>query len=280
MSDKDKIEMFNGALIQHGTLSDRIYLMKIKDAEPVELVHEMRKLAEKKHYSKIFVKVPARRAETFYNVGYEKEAHIPGFYNGDEDAVFLALYFSRLRKIEPEKKTLDGNLKIARQKAADNKKVSLPEGAIIRECTPGDAERMAVVYKEVFPSYPFPIDDPVYLVKTMAENIVYFGVEFGGELISLASSEMDVESSNVEFTDFATLPAHRGSGLALNLLETMEEAMKARGIKTGYTIARSMSTGMNVTFARAGYLYTGRLINNTNISGQIESMNIWYKPLG
>jgi hypothetical protein len=37
---------------------------------------------------------------------------------------------------------------------------------------------------------------------------------------------------------------------------------------------------MNITFARAGYRYAGTLVNNTQICGQLESMNVWYKPLG
>jgi hypothetical protein len=36
---------------------------------------------------------------------------------------------------------------------------------------------------------------------------------------------------------------------------------------------------MNVTFARCGYRFAGTLINNTQISGRIESMNVWYKGL-
>jgi len=36
---------------------------------------------------------------------------------------------------------------------------------------------------------------------------------------------------------------------------------------------------MNITFARNNYSFAGTLINNTNISGQIESMNVWYKAL-
>ncbi len=80
-------------------------------------------------------------------------------------------------------------------------------------------------------------------------------------------------------TDFATLPKWRGKGFAQCLLLHMEKTMKRRGIKTAYTIARAMSAGMNVTFSRAGYRFGGRLKNNTNISGNIESMNVWYKQL-
>ncbi|MFH1725408.1 MAG: putative beta-lysine N-acetyltransferase, partial [Elusimicrobiota bacterium] len=45
------------------------------------------------------------------------------------------------------------------------------------------------------------------------------------------------------------------------------------------TIARAVSFGMNIAFARVGYSFGGTLWNNTNISGNIESMNIWHKRL-
>jgi hypothetical protein len=36
---------------------------------------------------------------------------------------------------------------------------------------------------------------------------------------------------------------------------------------------------MNAVFRNKRYLYAGLLKNNTQISGQIESMAVWYKPL-
>ena len=56
--------------------------------------------------------------------------------------------------------------------------------------------------------------------------------------------------------------------------------MRQKNMRTAYTIARAISPGMNITFAKAGYKFSGTLINNTNISGGIESMNVWYKSLG
>ena len=47
-----------------------------------------------------------------------------------------------------------------------------------------------------------------------------------------------------------------------------------RGIKTVYTIARAVSYGMNITFAKQGYVYGGAPFQNTHISGSIENMNI------
>ena len=98
-------------------------------------------------------------------------------------------------------------------------------------------------------------------------------------MVAASSSEMDVDGRNTEMTDFATLPEARGQGLAQHLLQIMERAMRKTGIQTAYTIARALSPGMNITFAKAGYRFGGTLINNTQISGQIESMNVWYKAL-
>ncbi|MEZ4485255.1 MAG: hypothetical protein R2864_11955 [Syntrophotaleaceae bacterium] len=36
---------------------------------------------------------------------------------------------------------------------------------------------------------------------------------------------------------------------------------------------------MNITFAKHGYSYGGTLTNNTQISGDLESMVVWYKRI-
>jgi putative beta-lysine N-acetyltransferase len=111
----------------------------------------------------------------------------------------------------------------------------------------------------------------------MRENVIYFGVLKGDEPVGLSSIEQDEKNAAAEMTDFAVLPSHRGAGVAYHLLEQMEHTIPSLGIKTMFTIARARSTGMNVTFAKNGYSFAGTLINNTNISGRIESMNVWYK---
>ena len=80
-------------------------------------------------------------------------------------------------------------------------------------------------------------------------------------------------------TDFATFADYRGNDFALILLSFMEEKMQKEGMKTSYTIARAKSYGMNLTFAKRNYNFAGLLINNTNISGSIENMNVLYKKI-
>ncbi len=267
-----------GSLIQHGPYNDRIYLMKPGKAIPDDLPMQLIKLAKQHGYSKIFAKVPGNVTSNFTNYGYIKEAVIPGFFDGNEVGVFLGYYLSNSRKQEDHSEELDNIVNLAQSKT--NRPLPQLDRTRFKllKCTENDVERMAEIYCKVFPSYPFPIQDPKYLMETMQNNIIYFGVVAEEKLIALSSAEMDKNSSSAEMTDFATLPELRGNSLGSHLLTMMETTMKQQGIKTVYTIARAISPGMNITFARLGYKFAGRLRNNTNISGSIESMNVWYKP--
>jgi len=80
-------------------------------------------------------------------------------------------------------------------------------------------------------------------------------------------------------TDFAVLKNYRGKQISLFLLHKMEAYMRKLQIKKAYTMARSLSYGMNIAFSKMGYNYSGTVINNANISGAIESLNIWHKDL-
>lgn len=142
-----------------------------------------------------------------------------------------------------------------------------------------DADALAALYRKVFNSYPFPIYDPEFIKDTIKNNTAYFTCKDKDKIVAASSAEINPRCSYAEMTDFATLPEYRQKGIASSLLEKMENKMEIMGIKTAYTIARAISPGMNFTFANAGYIYSGTLVNNTQISGKLESMNIWYKTI-
>ncbi len=276
----DTIEQFSGATIQHGKMNERIYLMKLNDADPKKLIVELDRLAQIQKYTKIFAKIPVNKADYFYEHGYTKEGEIPRFFSGSTDAVFAGKFIDLQRKTASNQDELDNVLELAKSKQTSQPELRpLADDTVIRVCMPDDASRMSELYKEVFPTYPFPIHDPEYLCDTMATHIMYFCVEVNGVIVALSSAEMDRKNGNCEMTDFATLPKWRGNQFALHLLYRMEQEVPSQGIQTVYTIARAVSPGMNIVFAKSGYQFGGCLINNTNISGTIESMNIWYKPL-
>lgn len=279
--ESDTVETIAGATIQHGNLSDRVYLMKLPpEASPKKVITAIEEIATQNTYGKIFVKTSEARYVPFLEEGYEVEAKVPGFYNGEEEALFMVKYLDEERKELPQADLLHSVIEVSSEKTTLSSQ-GLPPQHSMRELKAHDAIEMAKIYDGVFATYPFPINDPGYLKSVMDDFVRSFGV-FGpdGKLVSLAACEIDHKNKNVEMTDFATVPEHRGQGLAHELLLHMEEQMQASAIKTAYTIARSQSFGMNITFSKAGYEFGGLLKNNTNISGSIESMNVWYKNLG
>ncbi|WP_135604256.1 putative beta-lysine N-acetyltransferase [Methanococcoides sp. NM1] len=271
----DSIEKIGNSIIQHGRYNDRIYLMKLDPADMPSLLDEMDALAEKEKYSKIFTKVPESFKELLCNHNYLCEASIPLYYDGKEAAVIMSKFLDDKRSINSLNEMHEDVIKTALSKEKGLHS-TLPSEFTIRKCEKRDIEQMADVYQKTFDTYPFPIHDPDYLLKTIEDNVVYFGVFKDDNVVALSSAEIDYDHSSVEMTDFATLPEFRGKGLSSHLLRKMDKEMKASGIRTAYTIARASSYGMNIVFAKCGYEFCGRLVNNTNISGNIESMNIWY----
>ncbi|KIH76436.1 beta-lysine acetyltransferase [Geoalkalibacter ferrihydriticus] len=275
----DIVERLGRSKIQHGKSNNRIYLMKLAPDEAPRLVPQLDHLAQKKGYTKIFAKVPAAARDLFAQAGYQEEAAIPGFYAGREEAAFFGKYFCDRRRKERKPDTVREVISAAKAKSATAARPQLDAGYRLAPLGPENVESMAEVYREVFASYPFPIHDPAYLRQTMAENILYWGVWEGERLVAISSAETYAADRNAEMTDFATLPAYRGAGFAQVLLAEMEEELKKRDYHTAYTIARAYSFGMNITFAKHGYRYSGTLTHNTDISGELESMNVWYKGL-
>jgi len=269
-----------GTIIQHGKHNDRIYLMKFALDDTDVIIDLLMELAEKHKYSKVFCKVPKKIAPLFLANGYILEGYIPKFYRGNEDAFFVSKYLKSSRAFVSSKEPLWAFHRLLTNYPKETDVSALKGNDYsTRKLEETDVTQIANLYSEIFESYPFPIYDPSYIAETMREHVQYFGVFKEGELAALASSEIDFEAKNAEMTDFATHKAHAGNHLSSLLLNMMEQEMKKQHIKTLYTIARLNSIPMNKTFLRAGYIYSGTLINNTNISGEIESMNLYSKQI-
>lgn len=275
----DRIDRLDHTTFQHGPDNDRVYVLGTVAADLPQLLPYLENLASKRGYGKVIAKCPDDCEPAFRQWGARREASIGEYYGPGRDAVFMARYFDDARLNEDRPEEVADNLALARARAGAGFADRDAAWDEVSVCAPEDAEAMSAVYREVFPTYPFPIHDPVYLRQAMQNDVVFFKLTRDGAIGALASAEMDTAHRAVEMTDFATLPALRGQGAAQGLLEAMETTMAARGIRTTFTIARAYSAGMNITFSRAGYRYGGTLTSNTNIGGGIESMNVWWKPL-
>lgn len=275
----DKMVTLGNTQIQHGKNSNRVYIMKLDKRDLPGVLDVVESLARREEYTKLFAKIPASAARWFVERGYEEEARVPYLFRGVEEGVFASRFLDTDRARAENAEVIAEVLSVSRSRAGKSAAVKAPPEYSIRPLTPDDAPQAAEVYRRVFASYPFPIHDPDYIQTTMADHVLYFGVFQDGMLGALASAEMDPTAQNAEMTDFATLPQLRGKGLARCLLAVMEQTVRVRNIRTAYTIARAVSHGMNTTFAESGYAFAGTLINNTHISGGLESMNVWHKRL-
>ncbi|MBD3419025.1 MAG: putative beta-lysine N-acetyltransferase [Chitinivibrionales bacterium] len=275
---EDAIETFGASTIQHGKLSNRIYVMHLQESDFPAILPELNHLANRNGYTKIFARIPHFAYRGFLDDGYRCEAKIPVFFAGTQPGYFMAKYFDEARahslKEEEEQAILDKAGQRIRSETP-----SLRKGYTLAKCEPADAEDMAHLYRAVYDSYPFPIFSPDYLSDTMQRNFVYYAVRKGAEIVSVASAEIDFEALHAEVSDFATLPEYRRKGFAACLVSQLENELHRMKIATVFTIARAQSPGINMVFGGSKYAFAGMLINNTNIFGSIQDMNVWYKLL-
>ena len=273
----DIIETIKGSVVQHGPHNNRIYLMRLNTDDTHGLIATLDDMALKNDYGKIFAKISAHAWNAFKSADYIKEAVVPGFFIGKTDGFFISKYFSAERQKAQNVEKLLRFVKQAEEGSANNIHRTGEATRDVVSCKPSDAAEMSVIYRQVFKSYPFPIQKPIYLKRMMKEGVLYFCICTEGRIAAIAAVEIDLVSKNAEMTDFATLPKWRGMGFAGMLLSHMDKKIRKLGIKTAYTIARADSHGMNSVFKNNGYNYAGLLINNSQICGSIQSMTVWYK---
>jgi putative beta-lysine N-acetyltransferase len=267
------------SLIQHGFFNDRIYLMKIHPDDADIISQYITDLLTNYNYAKIVMKIPKSLEDAFKSVDTVQEARIPGFYQGDEDALFLSRFIETARARDDAYNKIKKNIQISREKTSPPSRIVEPLEWTIRKATIDDISQICALYQRTFETYPFPIQEWDYLNKIMNDGVHLFVGETSDVIIAAGSCEVDRYASAVEMSDLAIDAAYKGWGLSKQLLSYMEQQMKEEGIKTTYTICRGEPLPVNRLFARAQYQYGGTLINNTNICGKIESMNVWYKTL-
>ena len=277
---EDKIEKFGNSLLQHGKINNRVYLMKLDIKDTNEIIPEIDRLVNKNSYAKIFAKIPATTLPVFTGNKYVIEGFIPRFYNNKTDCFFVSKFLDESRKTIPEDELKSFGDLVTSTTRSNRLKYKHSLQYKLERLELKDANAIAEVFEKVFKTYPFPIHDPKYILKTMTrDNTRYFGIKAGKKLIGVSSAEINILNKNAEMTDFAVLAEYRGQNLAFRLLTIMELEMKLINIKNVYTIARLKEPGICKTFLKSGYKFSGTLLNNTNISGNIESMNLFYKHL-
>ncbi len=278
----DRILRLGGSLVQHGPGSDRVYVMRLAPDDVHLVLHDAEALAERHGYGKIVVKAHARHRGELARRGYSVEAVVPRLHEGGEAALFASRFLDPTRRTDPEGPRIREVVDAAEEARIEARPAPDLDDVVLREAEADDVGALSTLYDAIFASYPFPIDDPDHLRAERRLGTRYFAAyeaRNGGRLVAASSMEPAGGTGAVEMTDFATLPEHRGRGIATHLLTLMDRRAREAGVRVAYTIARACSFGMNITFGHCGYEYAGTLVNNTGIGGAIESMNVWYKIL-
>ncbi|WP_409301195.1 putative beta-lysine N-acetyltransferase [Peribacillus sp. SCS-155] len=233
-------------------------------------------IAEEHKAEKLIVKARREQVDDLIRRGFVLEGEIQHYFYGSS-CYFFARYFVDERRNSTnwamEDEILDRVL--ALKKHVDLSKV--PAQYTKRKAEEEDAGKLASLYRRVFQVYPVPMDDPHYVTKCMKQGSVFYVYECQGSVISAASAEINSSYHNAEITDCATLPEHRQFGLMKHLISELEKHLYQQEIYCLYSIARSLSFGMNAAFHQLGYEYSGRLANNCFIFDKLEDMNVWVK---
>jgi beta-lysine N6-acetyltransferase len=235
-------------------------------------------LAKHNKFDKIFVKARKRDFQRFLSHGFVMEGILRYYFNG-EDAYVLSRFSSKSRAISKNLLSESELIEDLIYNTEKREAKKLDSDIKIITATTEHIPQLTFIYKSVFETYPSPLTNPDYISSTMDRNVVYKVAVQKGEAIAAASVEINKKHSNAEMTDCATTPKARNKGLMQHILMSLEEDLRGMDIKTAYTLARSKSMGMNKVFFRLGYEYSGRLINNCDIFGNYEDMNIWVKKL-
>lgn len=274
----DTLEIIGNSLVQHGPVHNRAYLIRLHSADAFEITDTLEELACSRGYTKISANVPAPAAGRFVAAGYQLEAAIPHFFPHEGPACFMAKYFCTDREFERQPLLVREVLIAAdaQQRAA----AAQPSAGIaLRAARVGDAAEMAAIYSSVSQSNGCASHDPSSIRAAMNGGTIFFGAWNGKSLIAVSGAATDLTSNSAEMAEFAILHEVRDQGLALQLLQHMEENVLTLGIRTVFGIIRAYSFEMNTTFARNGYRFGGTLTNHSYNSGSLESMNVWHKQL-
>ena len=227
-------------------------------------------------YTKLTVYARSAQAESWRELGFACEGRILGYFRDGDDASVWAAYGDEARCRDPRSAEHDRIVEIARGKEPALPK--LPDDYVSQAGGKEHAAEIAALLGGTFSDYPTPLTaaEIGYAIENGLNRFRLVRDAGDDTLVALASAEIDSRHKAAELTDCATDPAHRGRGLMAWILGALADEVSGRlGISDLYTIARADEIGMNCAFAKLGFSYTGRLVNNCRMPNGWESMNLW-----
>lgn len=242
-----------------------------------KITNHLKEICLKKNLGKIICIVPENAKNIFLNNGFINEGNIEGYFKG-ENGYWLSYFCNETRKfsatLEKEEQIVEQSLRLKNQYKYSNLK-----DFNIRDGNKTDSKNLASLFKNVFKTYPTPMENEDFIKEIIGDKVLFKVAEINGKIVSAASADINKDFLNAEITDCATLNTYRGMGLLSNLIYNLEQDLKKNNFLTLYSLSRAISPGINIALSKHNYNYTGRLINNCKIMSGFEDMNIWVKNI-
>ncbi|WP_373048826.1 putative beta-lysine N-acetyltransferase [Vulgatibacter sp.] len=257
----------------------RLKVMDYRAQDYGAMVAKLRFLADANKFDKVWIKADEKDWQHFLRYGYVLEGLLK-YANRGRTAYMMSRFCSQQRlhsrDLMQEILLIEEILGRGRREGPR----PLPAGYTLDFARERDVDGMLGLYRRVFKTYPSPLTYREYLTAVLHRDALFRVIRNkSGQVVSVASAEFDRPHLSAELTDCATHPDERGKGLMSVILHALENDLRKHGYICAYTMARARSYGMNAAFHALGYEFNGRMINNCDIYGAFEDMNLWVKDL-
>ena len=241
----------------------------------VQSIRRLVHFASRQHLGKITCNCNIESLKNFIEAGFQLEGKIDSYFKG-ENAFCMSYFISRKRKLY---------INYSRENLILKQSLNTQNGSPynntlkynIRYAEESDAKQMVELFSNIFSTYPDSLFDEEYLKETINKKVLYKVAIYNGKIISAASAYLNEENLNAEITNCATHPNYRSKGVLSSIISSLESDLKTMGYMGLYSLSRATCTGINFVLSKNNYKFRGRLINNCNIYGNFEDMNIWVK---
>lgn len=228
--------------------------------------------ASKEYLSKVICNCDIKFFEYFVDVGFQLEGKIDSYFKGRD--AFIMSYFISINKIKHSNHE-NRELLLKQNLNTKNKFVYNVNNLkyFIRDANKNDIKQMIALFSKCSSL----IYNEEYLKKTMNETVLYKVAVDNDKIICIASANMDKKNLNAEITTCITDPNYMDKGILSDIIHFLELDLKRKKFITVYSLSRAINPTINFVLNKHNYKFRGRLINNCNIYGNFEDMNIWVK---
>ena len=229
--------------------------------------------------SKLTVYARTSMAQRLAEQGFLEEGYLLGYFGGHETAHLMTRYQGSERAVDCQHETNEGVVALAKAKARPVGAAAPPppQQGHARSATTPDVAGIVDLLIASFDAYPTALSDE-YIGGRIADGSSLFELylDESGRVVGAASAECDAVQPIAEISDCVVDPQWQGHGITMYLIHRLHERLlQHTSIRHTYSLARAIEAGMNISLAKMGYTYTGRLTNNCQMPTGWESMNVW-----